>query len=252
MANWMVMACQPAEVKECRDRYLVTHSLVAGVDPQDLASVETALAAVQGNLEVCERASLAEETKQLSTAKRKLESHQSYLHARESQKELSPEQLDALVKTGDPECPKGQAYQYKKSGKRVRCTGPQIVNMTSAEAKAYFGGRGFKMTETDKGVKAEMGSESYSFEFAKGSTSAADCLVVFSQPNIAWQETVARLTGAMPSRLKQGTPVRVGERELPFSVEADPLQAIVRFGNCAGAASGSAVSGDNQAQGEKQ
>jgi hypothetical protein len=227
-------ACQPAEVKDCRDRYLVTHAQVATVDPQDLASVEAALGSVQSNLEVCQRANLAEETKQLDTAKRKLESHQSYLRARGSQKELTPEQLDALEKDGDPECPKGQAYQYQKSGKRIRCTGPQIISMNAAQAKAYFGGRGFKVTVTDKGLKAEMGSESYSFEYAKENDAApAQCVVVFSQPGIAWQETIARLTGAMPSRLKEGTPVRVGKLEVPFTLQADPVQAILRFGACA-------------------
>jgi hypothetical protein len=132
--------CQPAEVKECRDRYLVTHAQVAAVDPQDLASVESALTAVQSNLDVCERASLVEESKQLGIAKRKLESHQSYLHSRGSQKELTAEQLDALEKNGDPDCPRGQQYQYKKSGKKIRCTGTQILSMNFAEAKAYFGG----------------------------------------------------------------------------------------------------------------
>ncbi len=240
--NWVwlavscfVAACTPAEVKECRDRYLVTHAEVAAVDPQDLSSVEAALGSVQGNLAVCERANLAEESKQLSMAKRKLESHQSYLRSRESQKELTPQQLDALEKNGDPECPKGQAYQYRKSGKKIRCTGPQILSMNAAEAKAYFGGRGFKIVDTDKGLKAEMGSESYTFEYGD-TASAAECVVIFSQPGIAWQETVARVTGAMPSRLKEGTPVRVGKLEVPYSLVTDPVQAILRFGTCANTA----------------
>lgn len=237
-----VAGCQPAEVKECRDRYLVTHAQVAAVDPQDLASVESALGAVDGNLEVCQRASLAEESKQLGMAKRKLESHQSYLRSRESQREFTPEQLDALEKNGDPECPKGQAYQYKKSGKKIRCTGPQILGMNETEAKAYFGGRGFKLNSTDKGLKAELGSEYYSFEYASnGRGSAAECVVIFSQPGIAWQETVARVTGAMPSRLKLGTPVRMGKLDVPYVLDTDPVQAILRFGTCAAAATPNAT-----------
>lgn len=229
--GWLGVACQPAEVKECRDRYLVTHAQVAAVDPQELTSVESALTAVQANLEICERANLVEESKQLATARRKLESHQSYLRSRESQKDLTPEQLDVLEKNGDPECPRGQAYQYKKSGKKIRCTGSQILTMNFAEAKAYFGGRGFKVVDTEKGLKAEMGSESYAFEYGDRANSA-ECVVIFSQPGIAWQETVARVTGAMPSRLKEGTPVRVGKLDVPYSLVADPVQAILRFGTC--------------------
>lgn len=239
-------ACQPAEVKECRERYLVTHAQVAGVDPGELVSVESALEAVRGNLEVCERANLSEESKQLSMAKRKLESHQSYLRANESRKELTPEQLDALEKNGDPDCPRGQAYQYKKSGKKIRCTGPQIVSMNAKEASSYFAGRGFTVVQTDKGLKAEMGSESYTFEYADRAA-AAECVVVFSQPGIAWQETVARVTGAPPSRLKEGTPVRVGKSDLPYSLEVDPVQAVLRFGSCAGSASPNVNSTQQQA-----
>lgn len=240
--GWGVAGCQPAEVKECRDRYLVTHAQVAAVDPQDLVSVESALSAVDGNLEVCQRANLAEESKQLGIAKRKLESHQSYLSSRGSQRELTSEQLDGLEKNGDPECPKGQAYQYKKSGKKIRCTGPQILSMNETEAKAYFGGRGFKLNSTDKGLKAELGSESYTFEYASnGRGNAAECVVIFSQPGIAWQETVARVTGAMPSRLKLGTPVRLGKLDVPYALETDPVQAILRFGTCAASAAPNAT-----------
>lgn len=229
-----VMGCQSADVKACRDQYLVTHALVAAVDPQDLASVDNALASVQTNLKVCQQANLAEETKQLTLAQRKLESHQGYLQAQGSQRELTPAQLDELEKSGDLTCPKGQQYQYKKSGKKIKCTGPQIAEMNAAEAKAYFGSRGFKLVEAPNRVKAERGSESYTFDFTDGDSSGpAACLVVFSQPGIAWQETVARLTGAMPSRLKEGTPVKVGKKELPFTLQADPVQAILRFGNCA-------------------
>src|SRR5690606_13736205 len=130
-------------------------------------------------------------------------------------------------KNGDPDCPRGQAYQYKKSGRKIRCTGPQIVSMNANEAKAYFVGRGFTVAETDKGIKAEMGSESYTFEYANRAATA-ECVVVFSQPGIAWQDTVARVTGAAPSRLKEGTPVRVGKTDVPYSLVADPVQAILR------------------------
>lgn len=233
VAIGVAAGCQPAEVKSCRDQYLVTHALVAAVDPQDLASVENALGSVQTNLKVCQTANLAEETKQLTLAQRKLESHQSYLQAQGSQRELTPAQLDELEKNGDPTCPKGQQYQYKKSGKKIKCTGPQVVQMNATEAKVYFGSRGFKVVEAPRRIKAERGSESYTFDFAAGNGDGpAQCLVVFSQPGIAWQETVSRLTGVMPSRLKEGTPVKVGKGELPFTLQADPVQAILRFGSC--------------------
>lgn len=229
----VAQGCQGAEVKECRDRYLVTHAQVGAVDPNDLASVNAAIDAVRANLDVCERAKLTEETKQLSGALRKLESQGAFLEFQGSQKELTPEQLEMLEKQGDPDCPKGQVYQYKKSGKRIRCTGSQILVMNQEQAKTYFGGRGFKLSETGDKLKAERGSESYTFDYAEGPGNAAQCIVVFSPPGVAWQETVARLTGAAPARLKIGSPVRVGKSDISYSLEADPVQAILRFGTCA-------------------
>lgn len=230
----VAQGCKGAEVKECRERYLVTHVQVGAVDPNDLASVSAAVDAVRANLDVCERAKLTEETKQLSGALRKLESQGAFLEVQGSQKELTPEQLDALEKQGDPDCPKGQVYQYKKSGKRIRCTGSQILAMNQEQARTYFGARGFKLSETGAKLKAERGSESYTLDYAgEGSGNAAQCIVVFSPPGIAWQETVARLTGVAPARLKLGSPVRVGKSDVPYSLEADPVQAILRFGTCA-------------------
>lgn len=226
-------ACQPAEVKTCRDNYLTTHAQVASVDMNDLESVESAFGAVESNLAWCEKAQLAEETKQLNVAKRKLESQVTYLRQIANRKELTPVEVDELVKKGDPDCPKGQTYQYKKTGKKVRCTGSQILAMNWKEAKTHFSNRGFKIFEPPNGLKAELGSESYAFEYGSGPDVRATCVVVFSQAGIAWQETVTRVSGVMPQRLKEGTPLVLGKEEIPYTLQADPIQAILRFGTCA-------------------
>lgn len=225
-------ACQSAEVKECRDKYLVTHAQVAAVDMNELDSVESAFGAVEANLAVCQKASLAEESKQLNVAKRKLESQVTYLRQIANRKELTPAEVDELVKKGDPDCPKGQSYQYRKTGKQVRCTGSQILGMSLKEAKSHFAGRGFKIHELTNGIKAELGSESYTFEYGAGPETRATCVVVFSQAGIAWQETVTRVSGVMPHRLKEGTPLTLGKDEVPYTLQVDPVQAILRFGNC--------------------
>jgi hypothetical protein len=228
-----VCACQPAEVKECRDKYLLTHAEVGAVNMNELDSVEQALGAVETNLALCEKAKLADESKQLTLAKRKLESQAVYLRRNANRKELTVEEIDELVKQGDPSCPKGQSYQYKKTGKKVRCTGSQILAMHQKEAKAHFAGRGFRVHELASGIKAELGSESYAFDYGAGPDARATCVVVFSQAGIAWQETVTRVSGVMPQRLKEGTPLTLGGEEIPYTLEADPIQAILRFGSCA-------------------
>jgi hypothetical protein len=232
MALSLGMGCQGAEVKECRDKYLTTHAQVAAVDMNELDSVEQAFAAVESNLAICEKASLTEESKQLTLAKRKLESQVAYLRQIGSRKELTPSEVEELVKKGDPDCPKGQSYQYQKTGKKVRCTGSQILAMNQKEAKSHFTGRGFKIHDLPNGIRAELGSESYTFEYGAGSDARATCVVVFSQAGIAWQETVTRVSGVMPQRLKEGTPLTLGKDEIPYTLQADPIQAILRFGAC--------------------
>lgn len=224
-------ACQLKEIKECRDRYLESHALVAGVDTDQLGSVEEALSAVNDNLELCKKANLSEETEQLETARRKLESHQYYLRQRESQKEVTPEELEKLANNGDPSCPRGQMYVYRKSDQRIRCTGPQLIQMKQEQAREYFGSRGFKLREENGKLTAEYGSESYHYTFDGGEVR---CLKVFAPPGIAWQETASRVTGIGPQRLKKDGPVQVSGRQWEMRLGGDSMQAVLEFGKCEG------------------
>lgn len=224
-------ACHLKEVKECRDRYLESHALVAGVDTSQLESVERALKAVNDNLELCKQANLAEETEQLETARRKLESHQYYLRQRESQKEVTPEELEKLVNNGDPSCPRGQMYMYRKSEQRIRCTGPQLIEMNPEQAREYFSTRGFKLKQTEDALVAEHGAESYHYVFQEG---AVRCLKVFAPPGIAWQETASRVTGIGPQRLQKDAPVQVSSRQWEMRLGGDSTQAVLEFGTCEG------------------
>ncbi len=227
------VGCESEDAKQCRAQYLQAHALVSGVDTGDLESVEQALDLVNPTLEICKRASLAEEQDQLVSVKRKLESHRDYLQHSQSQKKLSPEEVEKLVANGDPSCPKGSAYMYQKSDKKIRCTGPQIVDMNWKQVTDYFTHRSFKLHEEGATLKAESGSVSYTYEFSKAKDSkAASCLVVFSTPGIAWQETASRLTGVRPQRIKEGEPIKTAGGKKPLKVEDGGIQAIVKIGDC--------------------
>lgn len=227
------IGCDSAEVKQCRDNYLTTHTLVQGVVPTDAAAVKAALESVTATQEFCEKAQLKEELKQLKGVRRKLESMSEYLSQYGNRKELSPEELDALVKSGDPGCPKGQAYNYRKTGKQVRCTGPQLVSMNWAEVESYFKGRDFGVTTEGSVLKVESGSESYSYHFSKvGDERPARCVDVFAAPGIPWEESVARFTGALPQRLKRGQPVKAKAGTFAIRHVDDETQAIYHLGEC--------------------
>jgi hypothetical protein len=227
--------CESADVKACRAQYLEVYAQVSDVDTSAQESVEAALTRVTETLTLCERAALAEEKKQLGIAQRKLDSHAQFLRQQATKKVLTPEQLEQLVKQGDPDCPKGQSYSYEKSGKKVKCTGPQIVDMNWQQAREYFSRRGFKLTSSEKTLKAESGSESYTYTFARSEdTAPAQCLVVFAAPQIPWEETAARVTGERPRRIKRDEPVQTKSGPKNLKVEEDAIQAVIRLGECGG------------------
>jgi hypothetical protein len=162
-----------------------------------------------------------------------LQSHLDYLHDHGKPKQLSAEELARLVEDGDPSCPKGQAYKPKNAEQQIRCTGPKLADMNFAQAHDFYANRGFKVHVKDAQLKAEYGSESYTYDFAnKDDPKPARCIHVFAPPGISWQESVARLTGALPHRLKEGQPVKTGRGELPLTHTSDDTQAIYRLGHC--------------------
>ncbi len=228
-----VIGCDNEDAKQCRAKYLEAHALVSSVDTTDLQSVEQALGVVDPTLDLCKRANLAEEQDQLIAVKRKLESHQEYLKQAQNKKQLTPAELEALVQKGDPGCPKGTAYMYQKSEKKIRCTGPQVVDMNWKQAQDYFTHRGFKLHEEGATLKAESGSVTYTYTFAQsGDSQPASCVVVFSPPGIAWQETASRITGVRPRRIKEDQPIKTARGDQPLKVEDGGIQAIVKIGDC--------------------
>ena len=146
----------------------------------------------------------------------------------------SPEELAALVKNGDPGCPKGQAYKPKDSKSEVRCTGPQLADMNAEGLKQYYGDRHFKVTsqETPAEVRAEMGSELYVFAFDKLGDPAPRCVTAYAAPGMSWQEVASRLTGTPPERMKLDAPVKSGRGELALAVEHATDKPTVKLGQC--------------------
>jgi len=219
-----LMGCDP-EAKLCRERMQSAQAVVAEVDGKSIASVERSLAAVTEAHAACEKAKLGSEREQLLQAKRELAAQRELLEQRESRKKISAPtaaELGELVKNGDPSCPKGQAYKPKDAKNEVRCTGPQLVDMSLAALSTYFGDRRFKLTVKDdpKTLRAEHGAETFVFTFSGANESAPSCVTAYAPSGMSWQEVAARLTGAAPERLKLDQPVKSAKGEqLKLQVE---------------------------------
>jgi hypothetical protein len=212
-------------------------TIVAQVDSKSLPSLQQSLAAVTEAHAACEKAKLGTEREQLLKAKHELSAQVDLLEKRANRKKLqapSADELARLVKSGDPTCPKGQAYKPQGSKDEVRCTGPQIADMNADSVKAYFSDRHFKLTSQDSPaeVRAELGSELYVFSYDQLTDAAPRCVTAYAAPGLSWQELTARLTGSAPEKLKLGAPVKSGRGELKLLVEHATDKPTVRLGNC--------------------
>lgn len=230
------LACDP-EAKLCRERMASAQPVVAQVDSKSVESVERSLALVTEAHAACEKAKLGAEREQLLKAKNELSAQLAHLKARELRRNVkapTAEELATLLKKGDPHCPKGQAYKPKGAPGEVRCTGPQLADMSRAALKDYYADRRFKLTTQDAPpeLRAELGSELYVFSFENTGESAPRCITAYAAPGMSWQEVTARLTGVSPEKLKLNAPVRSGRGELALRVEHADDKPTIHLGQC--------------------
>jgi hypothetical protein len=231
------LGCDP-DAKLCHERMQSAQPVVAQVDGKSIESVERSLALVSEAHAACEKAQLGTEREQLLKAKNELSAQLEHLKARERRRKVAAptaEELAQLIEHGDPNCPKGQAYKPKDAKAEVRCTGPQIADMTFAALKEYYADRRFKLTEKPGELRAELGSELYVFRFEPPSATAPSCVTAYAAPGLSWQEVTSRLTGTPPEKLKLGTlggTVRSGRGELALKVEHADDKPTIRLGSC--------------------
>jgi hypothetical protein len=238
LALW-ALGCQSEATKRCHALLTSAQPVVAAVDAKSIQSVQATYEAVEAARAACAEAGRHDEHDQLLKAKNELLGHLEYLkkkeHARENAR-LTPAQLETLVKAGDPDCPKGQAYKHRESGKEIRCTGPQIVDLGWKQAEAYFSSRGFKIqtTTTPPTLRAEYGAELIVYTFdSVGSTEPARCVTLYPAPGIPWMEATARATGVQPRFLKQeGGTVRIKRGAVPLVVDERDDGLTVQVGEC--------------------
>lgn len=206
-------------------------------DREDLAEAEKTLAAVERTLGACKKAKRTEEVEKITDAHRQLVAHVKALQERslrEKRPKLTPDQLAELKAKGDRSCPKGQEYEHHQNGEVIRCTGPQMFEMSPPDVTEYFKRRGFRKTEEGTRLSFERGAQVYEFEYAELSSSALpQCLTIVADPGIPWQETVTRATGVQPMRLKLEKPVITPKGSRDLLVEGGPEQFTVKLGECA-------------------
>jgi hypothetical protein len=231
-------ACKSEADRTCLDQFASAQAVVMDVDAERLDSVEGAVTALDAAIATCKLAGRSGEVDELGAAHAKLTAHRDRVvrrdELRRKRSDTSPEELAELVKSGDPKCPRGQAYLHKKSGQRIRCTGSHPIDMDEAQATEYFKGRGYKViaSTSPRELRFEYGAELVVFQFGEGATSPARCVLLYPPPDMSWQEATARLTGVAPARLAPGRPITGGLKPRSLSVEDTKEKVVARIGEC--------------------
>jgi hypothetical protein len=234
---WGLVACD-AESRACRSQFESAQGVVMNVKSDNTDGLRGALSALDAAIMACDKAKLGHEKDELLKAKNQISAHLEVLERRAARKKKArptPEQLAELVKNGDPDCPKGQAYLHGTAKKEIRCTGPQLVELGIEDAKEYFSDRRYKITTSASPpqLKAEFGAELYVFDYQKpDDAQAARCVSIFPAPGISWEELVSKLTGVGPEKLKAGEPIKSARGPLPLKVENTENKVVARVGSC--------------------
>jgi hypothetical protein len=233
----LLTSCKSPQEKACLEQFASAQSVVMKVEAEDLASVVGSVAAVEEALGTCKAAGRDGEAEELGKAHAQLAAHRDRMLRRAEmmaeRTELTPDELAALIKSGDPNCPRGQAYVHRKSGKHITCVGPQPVDMSRARAEEYFKGRRYKTSPgaSPSELRVEYGAELVVFSYADPNQPPR-CVTLYPPPEQSWQEATARLTGVRPARLKPNQPIRRASGALPFALEESAEKVVARIGDC--------------------
>lgn len=234
LAGLAHVGCDDAQTKSCLSAYESAQGRILEVEAKSPESVSASLQAVEGALQACRAANRHQEVDQLIQARNELSAQKNVLERRarrKSKKEPTQEELAALERDGDPNCPRGQAYKQGGS-KEIRCTGPHLIEMNLAQAKSYFEDGNFRVrSPSETTLEAEHGAERYTFIYGKaGTATPPSCVVLVPPPGVPWAEALARASGANPSRLKPTGLLSLSGGNLPYTVDEEKV--IIRVGDC--------------------
>jgi hypothetical protein len=225
--------------RACRSEFDRAQAVVKDLKSDSpIESVKGGVAALDAALQACEKAGLGHEKGELQKARNQVGAHLEVLERRAKRKKRekpTAEELAALVKNGDPACPKGQAYLNRETKKEIKCTGPQVVELSAGELNDYFEERKYRLTPHDAppSLRAEYGAELYVLTFdGTGPNAKVKCLEIYPAPGASWQELTSKMTGTPPEKLKSGTSVATALGALPLAVEDSDKKTLARLGEC--------------------
>lgn len=231
------MSCKSESVRNCQREFQNAQVIVQEKSAQP-DGLDASIAAIDLALMACKTAGRDDETKQLQSARNKLADHLQTVRERATRSKrakLAPAEMDALVREGDPDCPRGMAYNLEGTSRTVKCTGLPPIRMNWKHVVDYYSKRGYRVTTADSPatVRAERGAELNVFTFSgRDDPSPAKCMTIYPEPNVTWQEAVARVTGAALPKLKLGSAVQIADGKLALHVDEGKDKLVITLGDC--------------------
>jgi hypothetical protein len=234
LATGALGACSQ-ETRICRSERDRAQEIVKGLDSKSIDSLSSSVRALESAISACEKASMGADREKLVEAKNQISAHLTLLEKRAKRKKgPTADEIARLEREGDPTCPKGQGYKQAGS-KEIKCTGPQLVDMSMEAAETYFAGRHYKVTKSDAPprLRVERGAEVYVFTYDRPKeTGGLKCLELYPIPGVTLPEAVGRATGARLEKLKSGGQVTTVRGELPLIFEETNQKLAAKIGNC--------------------
>jgi hypothetical protein len=225
------------ETRICRSERDRAQEIVKSLDSKSIDSLSGSVRALESAISACEKASMGADREKLVEAKNQIGAHLALLEKRAKRKRgPTVDELARLEREGDPTCPKGQGYKQAGS-KEIKCTGPQLVDMSREAAETYFAGRHYKVTKSEAPprLRAEQGAEVYVFTYDKpNETAGLRCLELYPIPGVPLPEAVGRATGERLEKLKNGGQVTTARGELPLLFEDANQKLAAKIGHCGG------------------
>ncbi len=223
------------ESRRCRAERDRAQEIVKAIDSKSQDSLTAAVGALSTAIDACDKAAMGADKSQLLEARNQIGAHLALLKRRAERKKakLTPADLERLAREGDPTCPKGQGYKQGKH--EIRCTGPELIDMSLDQANEYFSSRKYRITisKDPPTLRAEKGAEVYVFKYEKpDDTAGPKCLELFPIPGITLPEAVGRATGARLEKLKNGGTVTAARGELALTLEDGAQKFVAKIGDC--------------------
>lgn len=225
------------ESRLCRSERDRAQEVVKALDSKSTDSLANAVRTLESAISACEKASMGADREKLVQARNEIGAHLTLLEKRAKRKKgPTVDELARLEREGDPTCPKGQGYKQPGT-KEIKCTGPQLVDMSMSAADEYFSSRHYKLTKTDAPprLRAEQGAEVYVFTYDKPNDAAGpSCLELYPIPGVTLPEAVGRATGARLEKLKNGGTVKAARGELALTLDDANQKLVAKIGSCGG------------------